>query len=70
MQKMKNPAGGRGKWEGADGCFIPPYPCRLQAETGVRCADCRYLRRVIQPRYVKAVCSFLGETLFRRARHG
>lgn len=49
--EMKNPAGGRGKWKGADGSFIPPYPCRLQAETGVRC------------------CVFLGEVLFKEARH-
>lgn len=68
-EQRKNPAGGRGRWKESVAGTVTSLPCRLQVERGVRCPSCEYLRIVRSAKYIKGVCTFLGETLFREGRH-
>lgn len=67
--QRKDPAGGRGRWKESIADTVTSLPCRLQVERGARCPSCEYLRIVRSAKYIKGVCTFLGETLFREGRH-
>lgn len=68
-EQRRNPAGGRGRWKENIADTVTPLPCRLQVERGARCPSCEYLRIVRYPKFTKGICTFLGETLFRRGGH-